>query len=137
MLSVLPIGEKLGVEIASVDLAVLPEPMQRRLAGLRAVHSYAFYRAKNRAAQAQERAAGGRLIAELWAHVIGPEFRYRHRWQPGDLLPPGQWRRQLRGAAHNCAAQRRATFDYDLPLGRVMHRITVRGPRVGIEAQAA
>ena len=165
---------------ATAAYAALPEPMQRRLAGLRCVHSYAFYRAKNRAAQAVERAAGGRLIAEpgvsaeqlrsvpdvempvvlahpvtgrkglfvneahtsriaglpaeegeallaeLCAHVIRPEFRYRHRWQPGDLL---LW--------DNCAAQHKATFDYDLPLRRVMHRITVRGPRVGIEARAA
>ncbi|HTU53193.1 MAG TPA: TauD/TfdA family dioxygenase [Acetobacteraceae bacterium] len=165
---------------ATAAYAALPEPMRRRLAGLRCVHSYAFYRARNRAAQAQERAAGGRaviepalsaeqlrlvpdvempvvlthpvtgrpglfvneahtsrivglppeegqaLLAELCAHLLRPEFRYRHRWREGDLL---LW--------DNCAVQHKATFDYDLPLRRLMHRITVRGPRVGIEAQPA
>jgi hypothetical protein len=28
---------------------------------------------------------------------------------------------------HNPQAQRKATFDYDLPLRRLMHRTTVRG----------
>lgn len=45
-----------------------------------------------------------------------PEFIYRHTWQPGDLL---MW--------DNCAAQHKATFDYGLPLRRLMYRTTVRG----------
>jgi alpha-ketoglutarate-dependent taurine dioxygenase len=40
----------------------------------------------------------------------------KHSWQPGDLL---MW--------DNAAVQHRATFDYDLPLRRLMYRTTVRG----------
>jgi taurine dioxygenase len=57
-----------------------------------------------------------RLLSELYAHVIKPEFVYTHHWQPGDLL---MW--------DNAAVQHKATFDYDLPLRRLMHRTTVRG----------
>lgn len=57
-----------------------------------------------------------RLLAQLYAHMARPEFIYRHRWQPGDLL---MW--------DNCAVQHKATFDYELPLRRLMYRTTVRG----------
>jgi taurine dioxygenase len=56
------------------------------------------------------------LLAQLYAHIIRPEFRYEHHWQAGDLL---MW--------DNCAAQHKANFDYDLPLRRLMYRTTVRG----------
>ncbi len=56
------------------------------------------------------------LLAELYSHITQPEFIYRHRWQPGDLL---MW--------DNAAVQHKATFDYDLPLRRLMYRTTVRG----------
>ena len=57
-----------------------------------------------------------KLLSELYAHVIKPEFVYTHSWRPGDLL---MW--------DNAAVQHKATFDYDLPLRRLMHRTTVRG----------
>ena len=148
----------------------LPDAMKKRLAGMKNVHSYRFYRDKNIKAQQDELARGGRviqehvlteeqlksvpdvetpvvrthpvtkrkglfvneahtasmagmpkaegdaLLAELYRHIIQPEFVYRHQWQAGDLL---MW--------DNCAVQHKATFDYDLPLRRVMHRTTVRG----------
>ena len=56
------------------------------------------------------------LLAELYAHIGKPEFVYRHSWRPGDLL---LW--------DNCSVQHKATFDYDLPLRRLMYRTTVRG----------
>ncbi len=56
------------------------------------------------------------LLAELYRHLVRSEFTYTHRWQAGDLL---MW--------DNCAAQHKATFDYALPLRRLMHRTTVRG----------
>jgi taurine dioxygenase len=59
------------------------------------------------------------LLAELCAHIVQPEFQYVHRWQAGDLL---MW--------DNAAVQHKATFDYDLPLRRLMHRTTVRGPAI-------
>jgi len=65
------------------------------------------------------KAEGDALLAELCAHVIKPEFRYAHQWQAGDLL---MW--------DNAAAQHKANFDYELPLRRLMHRTTVRGPAV-------
>ena len=57
-----------------------------------------------------------RLLNELCRHVIKPEFVYTHHWQAGDLL---MW--------DNAAVQHKATFDYELPLRRLMYRTTVRG----------
>jgi taurine dioxygenase len=57
-----------------------------------------------------------KLLSELYAHVTDPEFIYTHSWRPGDLL---LW--------DNAAVQHKATFDYDLPLRRLMYRTTVRG----------
>ena len=62
------------------------------------------------------KAEGEQLLAQLYRHLVRPEFTYAHRWQPADLL---MW--------DNCAVQHKATFDYDLPLRRLMHRTTVRG----------
>ena len=59
------------------------------------------------------------LRDRLCAHIIKPEFQYEHHWQAGDLLI---W--------DNVAAQHKANFNYDLPLRRLMHRTTVRGPAV-------
>lgn len=59
---------------------------------------------------------GEQLLQDLCHHLAGPEFRYTHRWQAGDLL---MW--------DNCAVQHKASFDYALPLRRLMHRTTVRG----------
>jgi taurine dioxygenase len=61
-------------------------------------------------------AEGEQLLEELCRHVARPEFRYTHHWRAGDLL---MW--------DNCAVQHKATFDYALPLRRLMHRTTVRG----------
>jgi taurine dioxygenase len=150
--------------------AALPERTKRTLRGLRNVHSYVYYRAKNRQAQEEEQAAGGRVVTEyelseeqlksvpdvevpvvrthpntkrkglfvneahtarivglpmeesdvlldqLCRQIIQPDFIYTHSWQPGDLL---MW--------DNAAVQHKATFDYALPLRRLMYRTTVRG----------
>ena len=48
----------------------LPGELQRRLQGLRNVHSYHYYRAKNRKAQEEERARGGRVVQE---HALSAE----------------------------------------------------------------
>jgi taurine dioxygenase len=55
-------------------------------------------------------------MQELSAVVIQPAGMSRHQGQVGDLL---MW--------DNCAVQHKATFDYDLPLRRLMYRTTVRG----------
>jgi taurine dioxygenase len=65
---------------------------------------------------AEESAA---LLEALYRHITQPQFQYVHQWQAGDLL---MW--------DNAAVQHKATFDYDLPMRRVMHRTTVRGPAV-------
>jgi taurine dioxygenase len=57
-----------------------------------------------------------KLLSQLYQHITKPEFIYTHTWQAGDLL---LW--------DNCAVQHKATFDYDLPLRRLMYRTTVRG----------
>jgi taurine dioxygenase len=56
------------------------------------------------------------LIAELDAHIVRPEFCYRHRWRVGDLV---MW--------DNAAAMHLAICDYALPERRLMHRTTVIG----------
>jgi taurine dioxygenase len=57
-----------------------------------------------------------KLLSELYRHIVRPEFIYTHSWRAGDLL---MW--------DNAAVQHKATFDYDLPLRRLMYRTTVRG----------
>ena len=59
---------------------------------------------------------GDALLAQLYAHIVKPEFIYTHQWQACDLL---MW--------DNASVQHKATFDYDLPLRRLMYRTTVRG----------
>ena len=62
--------------------------------------------------------AARELVEELAARIPRPEFQYRHRWQPGDVLI---W--------DNCALQHRATFDYTWPEERrLMWRITIAEP---------
>ena len=60
-------GRALGdTSFASATAAydALPDQMKRRLQGLRNVHSYRYYRAKNARAQAEEAAASGRRVHE-------------------------------------------------------------------------
>ena len=54
------------------------------------------------------------LIETLASTVIRDEFIYRHHWQAGDVI---MW--------DNCAVQHLAIHDYQLPLRRMMWRITV------------
>jgi taurine dioxygenase len=56
------------------------------------------------------------LIKELGELVTRPEFCYRHNWRIGDLL---MW--------DNSMTQHLAISDYQLPLRRLMHRVTVNG----------
>jgi len=56
------------------------------------------------------------LIKELADMVTRPEFCYRHQWCLGDLL---MW--------DNSMTQHLAIGDYQLPLRRLMHRVTVNG----------
>ena len=58
------------------------------------------------------------LIEYLASHCIQEKYKYRHRWQAGDVL---MW--------DNCAVQHRAIKDFELPLRRVMHRTTVNGTK--------
>ena len=56
------------------------------------------------------------LIKELGDRVTRPEYSYRHNWRLGDLL---MW--------DNSMTQHLAISDYQLPLRRLMHRVTVNG----------
>jgi taurine dioxygenase len=56
------------------------------------------------------------LIKDLGELVTRPEFCYRHNWRIGDLL---MW--------DNSMTQHLAISDYQLPLRRLMHRVTVNG----------
>ena len=57
------------------------------------------------------------LLRELLEQILRPEFIYTHSWRVGDLLI---W--------DNAATQHRATFDYALPLRRLMYRTATVGP---------
>lgn len=59
---------------------------------------------------------GRLLLEELWAHCTRPEFVYRHRWQPGDVV---MW--------DNVPTQHIAICDYALPQRRLLHRTTLKG----------
>ena len=56
------------------------------------------------------------LLDLLFAQVTKPQYVYRHKWRVGDLL---MW--------DNCAVQHLASFDYALPLRRLMERTTIEG----------
>lgn len=56
------------------------------------------------------------LLAELYAHLQKPEFKYTHKWRVGDLL---MW--------DNFSTQHLAMHDYELPRRRRMRRTTVQG----------
>ena len=58
------------------------------------------------------------LLEELWAHCIRPEFVYRHKWRPGDVV---MW--------DNVPTQHIAIRDYDLPQRRHLLRTTLTGTR--------
>ena len=67
------------------------------------------------------------LLEQLFAHCLLPEFIYTHKWRVGDVVV---W--------DNCATQHKATFDYALPLRRLMYRTTIKGEApFGVEAKAA
>ncbi len=53
-----------GFASTTAAYEALPGELQRRLQGLRNVHSYRFYRAKNVQAQKDERTRGGRVVQE-------------------------------------------------------------------------
>lgn len=59
---------------------------------------------------------GAEIIAELTAHIIQPQFIYRHKWQLGDVV---MW--------DNAASLHLAIADYKLPQRRLLHRVTVEG----------
>ncbi len=56
------------------------------------------------------------ILEMLAIHCVKPEFRYRHKWQLGDVLV---W--------DNCLVQHLAIHDYSLPQRRLMLRTTVKG----------
>lgn len=56
------------------------------------------------------------MLDELLAHLMRPEFGYRHSWNEADLLI---W--------DNRATLHHANFDYELPQRRLMRRATVSG----------
>ena len=58
------------------------------------------------------------LISELLDEAIRPEFIYRHRWQPGDVLI---W--------DDRASMHKAMANYSLKETRTLMRILVKGDR--------
>jgi taurine dioxygenase len=55
------------------------------------------------------------LLDELWTYVERPEFAWRHRWRPGDLV---LW-------DNRCTMHRRDSFDAEAR--RILHRTQVKG----------
>lgn len=56
------------------------------------------------------------FIDALMPHLIKPEFTYRHKWKPGDLV---LW--------DNRSLLHLAYRDYDTRQGRIMHRVLLQG----------
>ena len=56
------------------------------------------------------------LLDELLAHATQPQFEYRHRWRPGDLV---MW--------DNRCLLHKANGDYDMTQTRYLYRIMLRG----------
>jgi taurine dioxygenase len=56
------------------------------------------------------------LLADLLEHATRPEFEYRHRWRPGDLV---MW--------DNRALLHKANGDYDMNEVRYLYRIMLQG----------
>ena len=66
------------------------------------------------------------LIKRLSYYCVEERFQYRHRWRVHDLVI---W--------DDSSTQHRATFDYQLPLRRLMHRTVVMTPQDGARKTAA
>jgi alpha-ketoglutarate-dependent taurine dioxygenase len=57
-----------------------------------------------------------RLLDELLAHATQPQYEYRHKWQPGDMV---MW--------DNRCLLHKANGDYDMTQTRYLYRIMLRG----------
>jgi taurine dioxygenase len=57
-----------------------------------------------------------RLLDELLSHATQPQYEYRHRWQPGDLV---MW--------DNRCLLHKANGDYDMGQTRYLYRIMLKG----------
>ncbi len=78
----------------------------------------ALYLNANRMEQivGMDRAESDRLLDELIAHAIKPEFQYRHKWRQGDVVI---W--------DNRCTMHKANADYAEGERRLMHRVIVAG----------
>jgi taurine dioxygenase len=56
------------------------------------------------------------LLDELLEHATRPEFEYRHRWRPGDMV---MW--------DNRCLLHKANGDYDMTQRRYLYRIMLKG----------
>jgi len=56
------------------------------------------------------------LLDELLAHATRPQYEYRHRWQPGDMV---MW--------DNRCLLHKANGDYDMAQMRYLYRIMLKG----------
>ena len=59
---------------------------------------------------------GAVLLDELLAHATQPQYEYRHRWQPGDMV---MW--------DNRCLLHKANGDYDMGQVRYLYRIMLKG----------
>lgn len=68
------------------------------------------------------------LLDLLHEHMTRPEFTVRVRWNPGDVV---MW-------DNRCTTHIEPIDHFDLPVRRVMHRVTITGTRpVGVEGTAS
>jgi taurine dioxygenase len=56
------------------------------------------------------------LLADLLEHSTRPEYQYRHKWRPGDLV---MW--------DNRSLLHKANGDYDMNQERYLHRVMLKG----------
>ena len=79
-------------------------------------------RSASRASSAWRRSEALPLLDELLAHATQPQYQYRHRWQPGDLV---MW--------DNRCLLHKANGDYDMAQVRYLYRDHAEGRRAGVK----
>ena len=84
----------------------------RRAAGNRSTS----IRSASRALSEWRRATRWRLLDELLAHAMQPQYEYRHQWRTGDMV---MW--------DNRCLLHKANGDYDMAQVRYLYRIMLKG----------
>jgi len=105
-------------KLRSEDAATLPDVVHPLVRTHPETGRRALYMNPNRmeAIVGMARAESDALLDELTVHATRPQYQYRHKWQPGDILV---W--------DNRCTMHKANADYPAGARRVMQRLMVAG----------